>query len=425
MGAILAFSINSAIYLTMMYLGFKWILADENRPRLNRILLLAICVLSLIIPALPQLENGSVTALSENIAIGDIHITQAETTAVTEWEILSVIIIIYITGAAVCLIRMITDMVILRRIISSGERIECEYGTIIVTEDLTVSPFSWMNYIVLNRQDYESNRHIMLLHESCHTCHRHWLDILVAQLTAIYQWYNPAAWLLRNELKTVHEYQADSCVLSAGVEPREYQMLLIKKAVGTRFPSLANSLNHSKLKKRVTMMYKSKSSTAGFRALVIVPALVAGWLISNVPAVASVTDSLSNAVFSDKNTENFANPQESTQDEKKDVFSAVDKMPQYPGGIEALMKYMMENIKYPAEAAEQKIQGRVIVRFIVTKEGKVESPEVLRKANPLLEAEAIRMIKSLPDFIPGEVKGKKVNVFYTLPVTFKLPPQKQ
>lgn len=420
MGAVLAYSISSAIYLTLMYLGYKWLMADENHPGINRAAILSIFFISVIAPAITPILNITMpTPVSDGITIGDISAERAGDTVGSGVPLTAInLITIYVIGIAVCMISRIRDIISLRKIISGGEHLYNVDSTLVITDDKTVPPFSWMNYIVINREDYEHHGLMMLLHESCHTELHHWIDLIIGQLIAIFQWYNPAAWLLCGELKSVHEYQADNCVLSAGVEPREYQMLLIKKAVGTRFLSLANSLNHSKLKKRVTMMYKSKSSTAGIRALVIVPALVAGWFISNVPAVASVTDSLSKAVFSDKNTENFANPQE--PEEKKEVFQSVDKMPEYPGGVKALMDYMVKNIKYPAEAAKQKIQGRVVVSFIVTKEGKIESPELLRKVHPLLDAEAIRLINSLPDFIPGEVRGKKVNVRYTLPVTFHL-----
>ena len=108
----------------------------------------------------------------------------------------------------------------------------------------------------------------------------------MAQLVAVFQWYNPAAWLMREELKAVHEYQADSGVISSGVNPREYQMLLIKKAVGARFPSLANSLNHSKLKKRITMMYNPKTSASRrLRVLALAPAFAAAVLVTDISSL--------------------------------------------------------------------------------------------------------------------------------------------
>ena len=294
MGTITAYSLGCAIYLTAMYLGYKWLLSNENRPGFNRLILLSICFTAMIAPAISLLP-GSFSAPGAGTAVIDDITPDTELSLMPEQPTLIMVIpiIIYFFGVSVCLIRLLSEVFVLRRIIAHGHHQKKDTYTLVITDNTDIAPFSWLNYIVINREDYANSLNTMLLHESCHTASRHWLDIAFVRLTAIFQWYNPAAWLLYRELKSVHEFQADSQVLAAGVDPRDYQMLLIKKAVGSRFPSLANNLNHSQLKKRVTMMYKSKSATAGIRAAIIVPALFAGWFISTIPAVASVTTGLS------------------------------------------------------------------------------------------------------------------------------------
>ena len=102
------------------------------------------------------------------------------------------------------------------------------------------------------------------------------------------------------------------------------------------------------------------------------------------------------------------------------VFTSVEQMPQFPGGEAELMKYLSKNIKYPTMAMENNIQGRVVVQFVVTKTGSIGEVKVVRSVDRDLDREAIRVCKSLPKFTPGKMNGQAVNVWYTLPVNFKL-----
>jgi periplasmic protein TonB len=105
---------------------------------------------------------------------------------------------------------------------------------------------------------------------------------------------------------------------------------------------------------------------------------------------------------------------------KEEIFNAVEQMPQFPGGEAELLKYISTHIKYPTMAAENNIQGRVVVKFVVQKNGKVGDVIVLRGKDPDLDKEAVRVVKTLPDFIPGKMNGQSVSVWYTLPIQFKL-----
>lgn len=475
MGSLFSFSLYSSILLALLYLSYKWVLAGENQHSFNRVALWSIYAVSLL--ALPVTSYVSGLWVPEPVAIPDIEVGEIMMTVIDDGTAdipvgqplyLTLLLWIYAAGIAVTLGQTALIAVKLSRIISRGERIEHGPYRIIIIDDDGIAPFSWCRYVVMSRRDWDESGQMILTHELQHLGLRHWIDLLVAQLIGIIQWYNPAAWLMREELKTVHEYQADRAVISSGVGVRDYQMLLIKKAVGARFPSLANSLNHSKLKKRITMMYnQNNSASRRLRALALVPALGIAVAVTNLDAVASVLSDTASAVIieseeepqtltdnlavsdevialeemmvvADKNTQNSSDEQtsepaqdaesvaEPVKEEKtaataaNEVYTVVEKKPQFPGGEAALMKYVGENIRYPENAFKNKVQGRVIVQFVVQKDGKVGEVKILRGTDEELNNEAVRVIKSLPAFTPGEMDGKPVSVWYTFPVMFKI-----
>ena len=333
---------------------------------------------------------------------------------------------LYVAGIAVTASLTIATAVRLVRLVRSGQRHEHDGYTLVLLPEGKVAPFSWGRYVVMSTDDYETAGDTVTAHELAHIHHRHCLDLMLAQAVCIFLWYNPAAWLMREELKTVHEYQADDTVLASGIDPRTYQMLLIKKAVGTRFQSLANSLNHSKLKKRITMMYKEKNSgLRRLRGLVLALAPVAAIAVVNIPAVAGCLDGMRAASLETadepvkvvavgtirKDTQNIS-------ENKPDVLA------QYPGGEGEMFKYLASNIKYPEAAANADHQGRTVVQFTVKTDGSLSDFEIIQSSYPELDAEAIRVISSMPAWTPAQADGKAVASFYTLPIQFKLPASK-
>ena len=157
-------------------------------------------------------------------------------------------------------------------LIKSGKRERLEGGVRLIVLEREVAPFSWMRYIVISRKDLEEDGREILIHEMAHIQNRHSIDLLVADICIFFQWFNPGIWLLKQELQNIHEYEADETVINEGIDAKDYQLLLIKKAVGTRLYSMANSFNHSKLKKRITMMLKEKSNPwARLKYLYVLP----------------------------------------------------------------------------------------------------------------------------------------------------------
>ncbi len=435
MGQIFAYSLMSALVLMLMYLVYKWILSGENQHGYNRAVLLGIYSISFAAPPfIPTLsymldrgpdEHGTVAVGMPTVEFGTVDSAAPSVLA-------TVLTVVYFSGVFAVVVATCYSALRLNNIIRKGERYDRDGFTLVVHDDNGLAPFSWRNYIVMNRKDFAESGDLILAHETKHVNARHWVDLMVAQAVAAFQWYNPAAWLMREELKTVHEYQADEAVILSGTDMKQYQMLLIKKAVGGRFQSLANSLNHSNLKKRITMMYKSKSPVGRrLRVLALAPAALVAVAVVNIPAVASALTSASHALDGGKVTKNdgisVTNASETTaaafgEQSPQKVYEIVQVEPEYPGGINELLKTLGMNLRYPAEAMATNIQGRVVVRFVVTEKGKIASPEVIKSVSPELDAEAIRVLQTLSDFNPGTIDGKPVSVYYTLPITFKLAP---
>jgi TonB family protein len=247
-------------------------------------------------------------------------------------------------------------------------------------------------------------------------------------------WINPAAWLLKREIRHNLEFLADNSVLQSGFDSKNYQYHLLQLSYQDPDVPLVNKFNVSPLKKRITMMNQQKSAKAGIlKYSLIVPLALALVLSSNAQILVA---SAQKAITSTKDPEVVISPKENTpalasnvtQDLKpanqnpgdKKIYTVVEKMPQFPGGESALMEYLARNIKYPVDAQKNNEQGNVIVRFVVNDLGKVEKPEILRSISSSLDKEALRVINSLSDWTPGEQNGVKVPVYYTLPINFKI-----
>lgn len=432
MGTLFSYSIYSAIIMAMLYLTYKWVLAGENQHRANRAILLSIYAVSMTAFPLSLWLRALATrhTATSTTGIADVELPIISGAELPDSSVADVLLWIYLAGMAVVAIHTLLVWIRLARIVSDGEQMPVGHYTLVLTDRKGIAPFSWRRYIVMSRGDYADSGQMILCHETRHLDLHHPVDLMVAQLVAIIEWWNPAAWLMREELKTVHEYQADSCVLASGVNAREYQMLLIKKAVGARFPSLANSLNHSKLKKRITMMYsQKKSAKRRMRALALLPALGAAVLTANLPAVASAMSEASSAeLFSQSaapmpSDSKVTKTSETAATDNDKVYDVVEQVPSFPGGEKALLDYLRANLRYPE--GQENTQGRVVIRFVVTKTGEVGDITILRSLSKPFDDEAVRVVKSLPTFTPGMLNGKPVAVYYTLPINFMAPKDTQ
>lgn len=614
---------KSVLCLALFYPFYMVLLSRETFHRFNRMALLGILLASAVIPVCritveePNLltalyrrwegwltgENpdGTVAVLpadwewdslmAETVEADTVPALSASGLPAMHWT--DWLFLVYIIGVLFLLARHAVSIVRLCRLIGQGSVRRMEDGNrLCLHPHAEIAPFSWMNCIVLSEADYRESGRQIVAHEQAHIALRHSWDLLLVELCLLLQWFNPVAWLLRQELQNIHEYEADEAVIRRGIDAREYQMLIIKKAVGTRLYSLANSLNHSSLKKRLTMMMKEKSHPWARLKYAYVLPLAAASLVafahteaandSNRVSAAKGTEVSVNDQTSSKKSaltvhvsrkgeymyglygldggslksgslddiaayikalreENpsgdytlvhlVANenaPQESvdklketlrkawvskinygevvndditftskdyepkpiimvdgkvvekeieytkgagygyTDDDLKrqlgvetietvkvvtdtesllkmgldgkrplisiktkretaasankdeEVFVVVEQVPEYPGGMSEMMKYISRNIKYPTEARQKNEQGRVVVQFIVDKTGKLRDFKVVKSVSAELDAEALRVLQTMPEWTPGRQRGKAVNCKFTIPIAFSL-----
>ena len=281
MGVFFIYILKSSVCLVLFYLFFRLLLSKETFHRFNRMALLGVLFFSLLIPCIEvttrhQVEvQQAVLSIEQLLLMAELEATPANVGAVQETSAISwvqIVLLVYLAGILFLACRNIYSLICLFRLVHSGKHEKLEKGVTLVVHNQEIAPFSWMKYIVISRKDLEENGREILIHEMAHIHHRHSVDLLVADICIFFQWFNPSAWLLKQELQNVHEYEADETVINEGVNAKEYQLLLIKKAVGTRLYSMANSFNHSKLKKRITMMLKEKSNPwARLKYLYVLP----------------------------------------------------------------------------------------------------------------------------------------------------------
>ena len=405
-----------AFCLALLYLPFWGLLRKDTFFQFNRYALLAITALSFILPliSIPEIT----TPLAENeilsIQLDDINVIVNGKVGSENISWQMFLSIVYLSGVVACLLYKIYDLIRLARFIPRG----ClwthqENGIHIHCHVHDIVPFSWMNHIVISEKDYEENGHNILLHEQAHIACCHSWDVLWLSLVEVLQWFNPFIWMLSKEMQDVHEYEADLCVLRKGINAKDYQLLIIQKAAGPSSSAFANGFNHSSLKKRITMMIKEKSNPwARAKYLYLLP-VAAICMIACTQSPKS-TDKTEPEV---KVTKVEVEKEEVTE---QTVFQVVEEMPEFPGGMQEMMKWLGANIKYPTICQENGTQGRVIVQFVATREGDITDAAVAKGVDPYLDAEALRVIKSMPKWKPGKQRGKEVNVKYTLPVVFRL-----
>ena len=275
MGIFFVYILKSSVCLTIFYLFYKLLLSRDTFHRFNRIALLSLIMLSVIIPFC-EITLEEATAIQrpvmdlENLLAAVSMRTSAESASQPVW--LRVMVIAYIIGGILTLCQFAYSFYALFRLMRQGTP-KLVDGIHLILMDQPVVPFSWMRTIVISRKDFEESGIEIMTHEMAHIKARHSIDLLISEICILFHWFNPSVWLLRQELQNIHEYEADESVLNQGVDAKRYQLLLIKKAVGAqRFTSMANSFNHSSLKKRIAMMLKQKSSPwARLKYLYVLP----------------------------------------------------------------------------------------------------------------------------------------------------------
>lgn len=515
MTTFLHYDLKVALLIAVFYMFYRLLAARETFHRLNRMVLLASLALSLLLPLCVVTVHRTVEVASMPQPTASVGM--AEVGEIVEDEdsnsMGTTLAVVYLLGVAFCLARTSINIWSVRRLIARCREVAVPsyiHGDIggmrlFVADDAKVKPFSWMRTVVLSRKDYENDladgargQSIVLAHECGHVACRHSVDMLFVDMVVALQWFNPVVWLLRQDLRTVHEFEADARVLSQGFNAYQYLSLLVQKAAGDAGYSVANGISMSSIvSKRVIMMTKKQSSKyAWARLLYVVPIValslaataktVVDYKVVGTPETPNTTPSDEvvvnetaplvevdsensllvedemNPIVEDKKTpliiidgqistkkldeidakaieaisvipaetamklwgkkgENGAvtiTMKKGDDDEK--AFHHVEKMPEFPGGDMAMMEFLSKNIKYPVEAQKKELQGRVVVSFVVEKDGSLSDVKVAKSVDPQLDEEALRVVKSMPNWTPGMQNGKAVRVKYYVPISYRL-----
>ena len=423
------------IYLLQVNLGiilfyalYKLICTRDTLFNSRRLILLLSLILPFIIPlidirewmetreSLVMLTNFDYSTTIPEIVVGTAGTEPGnQVFVISEW-----IKNIYIAGILALSVRLIVQAISLYMIILrtpektvNGIRIKC-------MKDKS-GPFSFFNWIFLNPDNVkEEEMSEILTHEMAHVRQKHSIDVIISELVNICCWINPFAWLMKREVRLNLEFLADRKVMDAGFATKSYQYHLLELTYNRKY-GLSNNFNFSHLKQRIIMMNKKKTNGAGHikYALFAIPAfalLLAGNI--SCSSEATKTDDVKEKAATEK-PEVVEIPAEKA-DTKDEVFMVVEQMPEFPGGIQELMSFLSKNTKYPASAMAKNVQGRVIVQFVVEKDGTPTEFKVIRSVDPDLDAEALRVMKEMPKWKPGMQRGQVVRVKYTIPVTFRL-----
>lgn len=414
--------------LILFYALYKLVCTRDTFFRSRRFILIVSLVLPFILPFIDvrewlesrdrmiMLTHFDYSAVLPEIVVGSEAVeTGNRVFVLSEW-----IGYLYLAGVVVLLVRLAVQAFSLYRLIVrmpekeiNGVRIKC-------LNDPS-GPFSFFRWIFMNpaavKEDEISE---ILTHEMAHVKQHHSVDVLLAEMVSICCWINPFAWLLKREVRLNLEFLADRKVMEAGFATKSYQYHLLGLAYNHKY-GLSNNFNFSHLKQRIIMMNKKKSNGAGHikYALFVLPAfalLVAGNISCSQDA--SQTEDAKEEVVAPVSPEAKEAPADSTA--KEEVFMVAEQMPEFPGGMKEMLKFLQENVKYPENAMKNNVQGRVIVQFVIEKDGTPTEFKVLRSVDPDLDAEALRVMKAMPKWKPGMQKGQVVRVKFTVPVSFKL-----
>ena len=419
---------RAGLYLGLFYAFYLLVMRRTTFFRFNRVLLLAGSYLCLLLPFIP-LRTVSASALSSELTmtgVGAADISR-ELSASFPWK--EALLALYLAGALVTLALCLLSAWKMGRLIRRGESTPMEGCTLVLLEG-EISSFSWGRKVVMSRKDLRENPAIFT-HEKMHVRHRHSLDFLLFLPLQILFWWNPLVWITREELRLLHEYEADEGVIQNGIDATQYQLLLVRKAVGEQRFTLASGFQHAKLKNRITMMLKpTTSGWMRYAYLAMIPTLAALMYACNpskntaeptsVPAETQVqAEQVVQAAV--QNVAPAVSAAEMNKDAESVRFSLVDKKPRFNGGdANEFSKWVNSQLTYPAQAKADGVQGRVTLQFTVGADGVLRDVRVLRGVREDLDSEAVRVISASPKWTPGEQDGKPVAVTYAYPVIYQL-----
>lgn len=406
------FLVVSNLSLLVVWLSYRLFLHGNTFHGLNRTYLLTGSIVALIVPLLPfGMMETPVQGLYMELPVfqvgSDVYGSYNSSIPVNLY------LFVYAMGTLVALwffFRSVSSMINLLR----NSEAEIVLGELVYRSE-DAGPFSFLSLIHLPKRLSATNLETILKHEMAHVQLGHSYDVLWLSFLRILFWFNPLLVFYMRSLQEIHEYQADALTHISSTKEHYVKVQLDQLFQLPSELSFANSFYNSiNLKKRVNMIYSKRTSNwGGMRYLVAIPMLaIIGLLAACTESDLSVPPP---PPPPPPPTSELAPPADGNM-----VYKEVEIMPEFPGGMEEMMKYMMESIQYPKEAEKEGVEGKVFVQFVVGTDGSVSLIEVLRGVHEELDAEAVRVISEMPNWTPGMKDGAKVNVSMVLPISYKL-----
>ena len=425
MTGFLIYILKSTLLLAVFDAFFLLVMRRSGWFRFNRITLLAGSAACLLLPLIPFRVNRATlySTWLEPVVVAAGNQAEPAVMATASgmsfsWQ--AFVLALYLLGALVALVFYLRSYGLMFRLLRRTPSERRDGYTLHLIAQETPS-FSWLRHIVIARSDY-ARYPAILTHERAHIRCGHSVDLLLASLLTVLQWFNPLVWICRSELKLLHEYEADDFVLKQGIDATQYQLLLVKKAVGEKRFLLANGFNHAQLKNRITMMQITyKAAWKKLSLLLLLPLLAGTTLLfaERVTPAADVIPLAEEPVVAPSEVLPEPPPEEPVK------YSLLEAKPRFQDGDASQFSHWVnENLKYPQEAVKDSLQGRVTLQFTIEKDGSVTDVHVLRGCAPVLDEEAIRVVSQSPKWTPGYINGEPVRVVYNFPVLFQLTKKK-
>ena len=430
------------IAIVLLYFLYKLVFQHDTMFAVKRAVLLFSLLFALVYPmitifttlvsSLNQSEVLHIFDLTALIVVAQPELAVTATTIETipRFSLMEIIIIaitaLYLIGIAFFAIKVITQVISVLQIILSARK-ENINGVDVLVSNRPISPFSFFGKIIISEKTCagaELNQ--ILLHEQTHVRQWHSIDVILSELFCAFAWFNPAAWRLKREIRLNLEYLADGEVIASGCDVEHYQLGLVQLSYQKNNTTITNNFNFSPIKKRIIMMQKTKTQKIGLiKNALILPVAFALMFLSTAatpplpPDVEIVTEVSADLQQFDQIFEivEMLPPTPQNQDP---IFEVVEVRPEFPGGVQAMNEFLNRNIRYPPLAFEQGISGRVMVQFIVERDGSLSDVVAVMGPDPSLNREAVRVVSAMPNWQPARQGGETVRVRFTLPVTFRL-----
>ena len=416
MNPLLVYAFKSGFYLAAFYLVYHLLLRSDTSYSRNRAFIILSMLAAIVLPGFSLHNLNTLYIQSFGRYLSDVLVYPGANEAghpssgLTALDPRHIIYIVYITGVVFFIFRLILDMLNLMHLILKQKGND---GNIIKFHGFSTAGFSAMGYVFINAILTPEEAEGIIRHEQNHLKRNHFIDIIFVDLIKAFQWFNPAAYLFNKSLRAIHEFQADESCISSGIPLAIYQKLLLNQVFKTKTFNLSNSFsNPSMIRSRMIMMSKKRTSAlANMKLLTVIPVVGFVLLILSAFGLTGAAPSQTDVTGLNLNK---------TEKSSEVPYVQVEQMPVFPGGEEALLKYLGQNAIYPENAKKNNIQGRVLLRFCVNTDGSVDRITVLSGVDPEIDAEAIRLAGTLPRFEPARNGGRVVPVWYMIPITFTL-----